>query len=81
MCDVAEMTDSQRWLIVGVVLLLVIVGWALYRSNEDTQATLPGPCVQLAGTSNDSPVYYLQNDPSFATYSSPDCSSESRISS
>jgi hypothetical protein len=74
------MTDSQKWLIVGVVLLLVVVGWVWYRSNEDTQATLFGPCVQLAGTSNDNPVYYLQNDPSFTTYSSADCSAESRIS-
>jgi hypothetical protein len=66
---------TERIIVVALVGL-VIAGFIWFRNNQPTQV---GPCVQLAGTNNEIPVYYLQGDPSFTTYSSPYCSSESRI--
>jgi hypothetical protein len=63
--------------IVLVVLAgFLIVGFIWFRNNEQAPV---GLCVQLAGTTEEIPVYYRQGDGSFATFSYPDCSAESRI--
>jgi hypothetical protein len=63
-------------IVVLVLAGLLIAGFIWFRNHEPAPF---GPCVQLAGTNSEIPVYYLQGDPSFTTYSAPDCSSESRI--
>ena len=70
----SEMTDR---IMLVVLAGLLIVGFIWFRSNEPAPV---GLCVQPAGTrSNEIPVYYRLGDSSFATFSYPDCSSESRI--
>lgn len=69
----SEMTDR---LMLVVLAGFLIVGFIWFRNNEPAPV---GLCVQLAGTNNEIPVYYRLGDSSFATFSYPDCSSESRI--
>ena len=70
------MSGMTERIVVVVLAGLLIAGFVWFRNHEPAPF---GPCVQLAGTNSEIPVYYLQGDPSFTTYSSPDCSSESRI--
>jgi hypothetical protein len=69
------MRDSTRGVIIGLVILAVVIGFLSYRRNQRPEL---GPCTRLAGNSSVT-VYYRQGDPSYATYASPDCSSQSRI--
>jgi hypothetical protein len=73
MSEMSEMTDR---IMLVVLAGLLIVGFIWFRNNEPAPV---GLCVQLAGTNNEIPVYYRLGDSSFATFSYPDCSSESRI--
>jgi hypothetical protein len=69
------MSDSTRGIIIGIVIVAVVIGFLSYRRNERPEV---GACTRLAGNSSVT-VYYRQGDASYATYSSPDCSSQSRI--
>ena len=70
------MSDTTRSIVIATVILAVIVAFIWYRGNQRPEL---GACTRLAGNSSVT-VYYRQGDPSFATYTSPDCSTESRIS-
>ena len=63
-------------IIVVVLLALLVVGFIWFR--DDPRGRL-GPCVALEGTNQEIPIYFQQGDRAFRAYSSPDCSSESRI--
>jgi len=69
---------SQTWkgIIIAAVLLAVAVAFIWYRGNQRPEL---GACVRWGGDSSVT-IYYRQGDPSFATYTSADCSSESRVS-
>jgi lipopolysaccharide export system protein LptC len=69
------MSGMTGRIVVVVLAALVTVGIIWFRNNQPAAF---GPCVQLTGTNNEIPVYYRQGA-SYAAYSSPDCSSESRI--
>jgi hypothetical protein len=70
------MSRSTERIIVAALVALVIVGLVWFRNGEPASF---GPCVQLNGTNNEIPIYYRVGEASFTTYSSPQCSSESRI--
>jgi hypothetical protein len=70
------MSDSARGIIIAVVVLAVVLGF-FWRPGTPREER--GPCTRLAGNSSVT-VYYRQGEGSFFTYSSPDCSSQSRIS-
>jgi hypothetical protein len=70
------MSDSSRGIIIGVVILAVIVAFVWYRGNQRPEV---GACTLLASSSQMT-IYYRVGDSSFATYTSPDCSSQSRVS-
>ena len=70
------MNDSARGIVIGVIILAVIVAFIWYRGNQRPEI---GAGTQLAGSSTMT-VYYRVGDSTFATYTSPDCSAQSRIS-
>lgn len=69
------MNDSRTGIIIGVVMLAVIAAFIWYGGNQRPGL---GACTPLASNSSQT-VYYRQGDSSFTTYTSPDCSSESRV--
>ena len=70
------MDEMLERIILVALAGLLIVGFIWFRNDEPAPV---GPCVQVVGTTDENPVYYRQGDSSFATYSYPDCSAESRI--
>ncbi|HEX3298781.1 MAG TPA: hypothetical protein VHW68_01565 [Actinomycetota bacterium] len=69
------MSDASRGIIIAVVILAVAVAFIWYKGNQRPEL---GACARWGGNSSVT-IYYRQGDPSYATYTSPDCSSESRI--
>jgi hypothetical protein len=76
MLEDVGMSGMTERIVVVVLVGLVIGEFIWFRNNQPPPF---GPCVQLAGTNNEIPVYYRQGDPSFTTHSSAERSSESRI--
>ena len=79
MKDVPMSEGAQRWdsIIAAVFVALLVVGFAWHRDNS---SRIWGPCVRLSDANSVTAVYYLRGDPTFATYTSADCTAESRIS-
>ena len=73
---ITTMDAMTERIIVVALLALLVVGFIWFR--DDRPARL-GPCVELEGTDQEIPIYVRQGDGSFRAYSSPDCSSQSRI--
>lgn len=71
------MSTSSRGIIIAVVIVAVAVAFIWYRGNQRPEF---GACTRSGGNSSVT-IYYRQGDPSYATYTSADCSSENRISS
>jgi hypothetical protein len=71
------MNTSSRGIVIAVVIVAVAVAFIWYRGNQRPEF---GACTRWGGNSSVT-IYYRQGDPSYATYTSADCSSESRISS
>src|SRR4029450_11046594 len=70
------MQDMTERIMVLLPAGLVIVGLIWFRNNQPAAL---GACVQLAGPNNEIPGNSREGDRSFRPCSSPDCSSESRI--
>jgi hypothetical protein len=69
-----RMSEMFERIVLVALACILIAGFIWFRNDEPAPV---GPCVQVAGTTDENPVFYRQGDP--ATYSYPDCSAESRI--
>jgi len=74
--EMSDMSQSSKGIVIAVVILAVAVAFIWYHGNQRPEL---GACTRWGGDSSVT-IYYRQGDPSYATYTSADCSSESRIS-